>query len=769
MIDINKLKRLWINDSSAEENIHSVVFFRRRFTLEKALEDACIILAADSDFILYIDGIELERGQYSDDPLRKSFTQIKLPALAAGEHILAVKVYYCGSDFSTYSPGLPGLYIALQGSGFYLEGDKDFKVCFDPAFRRGTCEKITVQLGFSTCYDLQKQISWTDLTYDDSTWQSVMVLERSSDCITLMRPEIARARMREFVPAKLYACGSRGKSPYDKSNLTAAEKISYSCCYRNTHVPQLPCTLSNLPFYGPVSDGIYLIADLGYEETGFVEFELDAPAGTVIYYAHGEHIDDGHVRSSLYSRNFADTVIWQGGRHVFQLPFRRVGARYLELHIEFPNGGYSIELYRIGIIPWRVELPEAGVFECSSDELNTLHKNSLHTLQLCMHDHYEDCPWREQALYTYDSRWQMIYGYYSWGNYDFAAASMELFVPGQLPDGHLRLCAPTRSKRQIPTFTLVWLNAVYEQYLFSGSKELFERNRACAERIKDLIFSRFDAESGLLKEDEGSFWHFYEWRENLNGQDETAGKGFSSLYNIYSAAALEAYAALAEDAECKMFAAGLKKRIHEYFYQSGSGLYASRIVDGKVAGNYHEHTQALMLLYDVAPANLQKTLAEKILTHQCGVSASLSSLYLCVNALEKSGVAAADIIKFVLPHYEPMLANNTGTLWETSAGADDFGYAGSLCHGWSALPIYLGKALILGIKNQAPGWQNVLIAPQACGMTFAKGAVPTPYGNIEASFTSDGSKIKTLKVRCPKAITCSIVAPDAVIETEYYQ
>ena len=346
---------------------------------------------------------------------------------------------------------------------------------------------------------------------------------------------------------------------------------------------------------------------------------------------------------------------------------------------------------------------------------------------------------------------------------------MELFVPGQLPDGHLRLCAPTRSKRQIPTFTLVWLNAVYEQYLFSGSKELFERNRACAERIKDLIFSRFDAESGLLKEDEGNFWHFYEWRENLNGQDGWGGKGFSSLYNIYAAAALEAYAALAEDAECKKFAAGLKKRIHEYFYQNDSGLYASRIVDGKVAGKYHEHTQALMLLYDVAPANLQKTLAEKILTHQCGVSASLSSLYLCVNALEKSGVAAADIIKLAMTHYEPMLKNNTGTLWETSAGADDFGYAGSLCHGWSALPIYLGKALILGIKNQAPGWQKVLIAPQACGMTFANGAVPTPYGKIEASFTSDGSKIKTLKVRCPKAITCSIIAPDAVIETEYYQ
>jgi hypothetical protein len=36
--------------------------------------------------------------------------------------------------------------------------------------------------------------------------------------------------------------------------------------------------------------------------------------------------------------------------------------------------------------------------------------------------------------------------------------------------------------------------------------------------------------------------------------------------------------------------------------------------------------------------------------------------------------------------YEPML--ETGTVWETAIGRDDFNLAGSLCHGWSAIPIY---------------------------------------------------------------------------------
>lgn len=39
-----------------------------------------------------------------------------------------------------------------------------------------------------------------------------------------------------------------------------------------------------------------------------------------------------------------------------------------------------------------------------------------------------------------------------------------------------------------------------------------------------------------------------------------------------------------------------------------------------------------------------------------------------------------------------MLFMGATTFWETEKGADDFDKAGSLCHGWSAVPLYvLGK------------------------------------------------------------------------------
>ena len=36
-----------------------------------------------------------------------------------------------------------------------------------------------------------------------------------------------------------------------------------------------------------------------------------------------------------------------------------------------------------------------------------------------------------------------------------------------------------------------------------------------------------------------------------------------------------------------------------------------------------------------------------------------------------------------------MLFSGATTFWETAEGASDFHYAGSLCHGWSAVPLHL--------------------------------------------------------------------------------
>ena len=54
-----------------------------------------------------------------------------------------------------------------------------------------------------------------------------------------------------------------------------------------------------------------------------------------------------------------------------------------------------------------------------------------------------------------------------------------------------------------------------------------------------------------------------------------------------------------------------------------------------------------------------------------------------------------------------MLYQNATSFWETIVDGYDFTDAGSLCHGWSAVPVYIYFTYVLGIVPKAPGvWER---------------------------------------------------------------
>ncbi|MBQ2757842.1 MAG: hypothetical protein IJF31_05085, partial [Clostridia bacterium] len=78
------------------------------------------------------------------------------------------------------------------------------------------------------------------------------------------------------------------------------------------------------------------------------------------------------------------------------------------------------------------------------------------------------------------------------------------------------------------------------------------------------------------------------------------------------------------------------------------------------------------------------------------VSGRLTSPSLSMNIFKYEALLQVDgekyrtyILNEIRDTYEKMLAAGSTTVWETAGGADDFEGAGSLCHGWSAVPIYI--------------------------------------------------------------------------------
>ena len=75
-----------------------------------------------------------------------------------------------------------------------------------------------------------------------------------------------------------------------------------------------------------------------------------------------------------------------------------------------------------------------------------------------------------------------------------------------------------------------------------------------------------------------------------------------------------------------------------------------------------------------------------------------------------------------------MLYANATTFWEVDEGAEAFDRAGSLCHGWSAIPYYLYGAYGAGIKATDCGkWEKTVPA----GNINAKYRIKTGNGFIE--------------------------------------
>ena len=102
--------------------------------------------------------------------------------------------------------------------------------------------------------------------------------------------------------------------------------------------------------------------------------------------------------------------------------------------------------------------------------------------------------------------------------------------------------------------------------------------------------------------------------------------------------------------------------------------------DGAVFEN-----KSIGVIFTKAPTEAIKLINDDGLTE---ITLSMQTFFF--NALikcdkDKYGEYILDLIE---KKYRPMVDMGIGTVWETELGEADFENAGSLCHGWSAVPIY---------------------------------------------------------------------------------
>ena len=711
---------IWLPDAP-ETNCYTQ--FRQSFRMADTQIGVNLHISVEGQYAAFLNGRHIPSGQYSDFP---HFKAVQTPditqLLQPGENTLEIRVWYPGVDTSVSRRETPGLRFEVrQGIDILCCSDCSCAARLLPGYVQGPVEYITPQLGMSFHYEIPKP----------RLWKSACSIYKQANLV--LRP-IKEMVMEGSKPARVlmqgvfWLCGGA----------TAGERMQNACLSFRTgsvYNVRLPAP-SGLHLATEAGDGIFLILDLGAETSGYLTLDITTLESTKIDVGFGEHLDDLRVRTSVGGRSFGVTVWGSSERHRFIHYFRRLGCRYLQLFIH----GREAVVYEASIIPVTYPVNRTPSFRCSDTMYNQIYETAKKTLHLCMHEHYEDCPWREQALYGFDSRNQMLAGYYAFGEFTYARENLRLLALSQRSDNLLELCAPARVPVNIPTFSLAFIIALEEYCRYSGDLAFGCEMLCVAENILDSFRSHVC--NGIAwNYREPGYWNFYEWNDLLDGTpiehgeslapSADAGLQLFGLLALQRMSALHQYLGLdteALDLECNTLIKGL-----EQFWNGDVGAYSSFLRDGKQI-QYAELIQALTLYTGACPDHRQAKLRQG-LSDGRWLPVTLSySIFKYEALLQEPALYAEETFRQIVQRWGKMLLAGATSFWETDEGAEAFERAGSLCHGWSGIPVYLYGAYILGVQPNQPGiWRPCEKIP--CGIHTVQGVLVSPEGQIKIGST----------------------------------
>lgn len=635
---LEKAEWIWCNDHpQADEYGEFVDFFH--YTSGKAV----LHISADSNYATYINGRLAAWGQYADFPYDKVYDEVDITEFCRkGENRVATVAWYYGIDTtSTYYCGNAGLLYEIAGQeGILCRSGEDTLSRMSRTYQNHRMHIITGQLGLGYGYDATKEDSWMDGELEG------------------FRKSV---KVEQTLPLRSRPCN----------------KLTFLSDVDGKERRRISDT-----------DVVY---DLGSEQVGFLYLKLHSPCEQDITISYGEHIEDGCVRRIIGGRDFSAFYRAKEGENEYRNPFRRFGCRYLEIQSEHP-----VTVERLGIVPTMYVLEEKERPKLSELQ-NRIYDMCVETLHLCMHEHYEDCPWREQALYAMDSRNQMLCGYYAFGEYDFPRAALQLMSRDRRKDNLLSICCPVQVNAVIPSFCLHYLTECREYLDYSGDlaflREIYPKLVSIAEVFTGHM------ENGLVMPFEGKdqcwYWNFYEWREGLDGGNTDMAVP-DLLLNSLLSIALQNLASIGDrlgvENDYAEQAGRLNGRIHEAFWDEKEGL-CHNLPQG---GRSSQLGNALAILCGAVTGSQAKSLCERLEKDQSMTKVSLSMLCFKYDAWLKVDRAryAPVILEDIERVYKPMVEYGSTTVWETEIGQSDFGNAGSLCHGWSAMPIYYYHILL---------------------------------------------------------------------------
>jgi len=583
-------------------------------------------ISCDGDYTLFVNGVFVASNQYGDFEHYKIYDSIDITNfLNLGENSILITVWHLGIASQKYKTAKAGLLYQIDCEYDTLAKSSSETLSREnPNYKSGYKKMITSQIGQSFLFDSTKD--------SNVPFKNSVVVDKN--CQMFPRP-IKKQVLLDKRPGVVIK-----------------------------------------------SEPTRFLLDLGEETVGLFTFRFNSSAEQKITVAWGEHIVDGCVRRKIQNRDFSLEYIAKKGENNFTNYMLRLGCRYLEIFCESP-----IELEFAGLIPQiypTTTLPK----KFADKKTQKIYDLCVRSLNLCMMEHYVDTPWREQGLYTFDSRNQMLCGYKAFEgmNKEYARANLLLISKDMREDNLLAITYPCGTDLAIPCFSLYYFVEVKEYIEHTNDLTLGFEVYDKLLSILEVFIKRISG--GLLYSfKEKKYWNFYDWTDSMTENIGIENTRADLMINCLFVRALESFKFISERLE-KPFdfeetLEKLKDNIRSAFFRKEIGLF-SLVTDEDI---FTVLANSLAILCGIPTKEESRVIAEKLLNgtlEECSLSMKCFEYDALLSVDEKY---RKDIIEEIHKNYGMMLANGATSTWEVLEGSAAFCNSGSLCHGWSAIPI----------------------------------------------------------------------------------
>lgn len=450
----------------------------------------------------------------------------------------------------------------------------------------------------------------------------------------------------------------------------------------------------------------------------------------------------------------------RGGRETLEFPFMTEIA---------PD--YTVELEQV-TAPLKIERAEAiftsqpveyrGEFACSDESLNRLWNVSRWAVQINLQTHHLDSPNHQEPIsdpgdYLIES---MV------NHYAFALP----WLTRQDVRKFAWLLKDENYHNFHTSYSIGWLQMLMDYYDYTGDASLVVEMAPYVHELLDT-YTTWRGKHGLISE--APNYMFMDW-VNIAGfgchhPPAVIGQGYLTAFYYHGLEMAARVAALTGDtARVEKYrqlraevAAAFNRELwvaDQNLYRDGQPFQTSVkpyqwLPADKNIETFSPHVNLLAVLYDLAPEGRQRAIVEKVLAEK-PLNTQPWFMHWVFQAIDHAGL---------FDHYGPPQIRRWQIVPETQSFREMWN-SGDLSHGWCSTPLVQMSQRILGVAPASPGYSTLTIRPHVGDLTWAKGKIPTPRGDVEVSWKWADNQI-SLDVTLPVGTEANVILPEKSART----